>query len=220
MKFTKQPGIQSGRPYRVYRQSTRQDFRRFCAYCFRHEDEAGGEAHFEQDHFEPKTVNRDRERDYYNLYWSCRECNGKQNKGENWPDAAQRAREEVFCDCCDHDPETDDYRLTGEQLEAITPAGTYTIDVLRLNERDSLRVIRKHRANVRQMYTERLSEYDVLLEAAKQDSRYESDVLFKRSAAAIEEVVASFRAFVDVAPFVLTDIPDPPAQSDTICLTT
>jgi len=65
MKFERTPPPKQYKHWRYYRRYTREDFRRFCAYCFRHEDEIGGPEHFVQDHFEPRSKNPSRARRRY-----------------------------------------------------------------------------------------------------------------------------------------------------------
>lgn len=143
--------------YSRYRQLTRADFRRYCAHCFRHEDDLGGEEFFVQDHFEPKSrVNVDPS-DFLNLYWSCSACNARQNKGNKWPSETQLAAGEQFCDPCHHDPEVVDYdKVDDGTLQALTPAGVFTIRHIRLNERPSLVKFREGRQR-QQKITEAIS---------------------------------------------------------------
>jgi hypothetical protein len=211
VKFTKRAGVTNGRPYHTYREMTREDFRRFCAYCFRFEDEVGGSGHFDQDHFEPNAANDGaRERDYSNLYWCCKECNGKQNKGDRWPTAAERTRGEVFCDSCDHDPEERDYaNQSDHSLRPITPAGGYTIRVLRLNERSSLRELRATRRKVQAEYHAMLKLIQRLVERAQKHPKYESDSRLRSVVEQIRPTLAAHERFVETKPFVLTAVPEP-----------
>lgn len=210
MKFSKRPNV-APRAYRNFREWTREDFRCFCAYCFRHEDEVGGLAHFDQDHFEPKAgifANPSRTNDYYNLYWCCKECNSPQNKGSQWPDPAARSRGEGFCDPCVRDPELFDYQSEADfSLTPITPQGRYTIRVLRLNERPTVRKLRRERANCRSQYAEVLNTGCVLTRKLREHPRYKADPAFKETIDRSDAALLAIRKFVERTPFTISDIP-------------
>lgn len=166
MKFTREHPPFETRNWRRYRDYTRRDFQSVCAYCFRHEDEAGGEGHFVQDHFEPKHRPNVDPANYFNLYWCCVECNSPRYKGGNWPTPEQFARGEHFCDPCHHDPVGTDYvEVEGRTLTPLTPAGKYTILHLRLSDRASLRKCREQRAHIRLMYERELPNLRKTLDA-------------------------------------------------------
>src|SRR5437870_4619047 len=87
MQFARRADIPNFDNYQDYHPYLREDFLRHCAYCTGHEDEMGGEDHYEIDHHRPKSrpefahlVN-----DYGNLYYACHGCNRRGAKGENWP---------------------------------------------------------------------------------------------------------------------------------------
>lgn len=167
----------------------------------------GGEAHFVQDHFEPKHRPNVNPADYSNLYWCCAECNSRANKGTNWPSPADVARGDVFCDPCQNDPVGADYVEDGELLSQRTPAGSYTIDIIRLNERDSLRKIRRNRKRVRETYVlalqvVRAALYTLDSQQAERASEEDTEKYRKLSM-----LVDSYEFFVSREPFLLTNIP-------------
>lgn len=158
MKFTREhPPIKTDY-WRRYRPYTRRDFQSICAYCFRHEDEAGGEAGFVQDHFEPKHRQNVDPANYFNLYWCCVECNSPRYKGSKWPTPEQLACGECFCDPCHHDPVGTDYVETNDwTLTSLTLAGGFTVRQIRLSDRESLRKCRERRALVKSLYQRELA---------------------------------------------------------------
>lgn len=211
MHFPRRTDIVNGRPYKTYREETRGDFRKFCAYCFQHEDEAGGPGHFELDHFQPNCVeNAARKNDFFNLYWSCRCCNSRYCKGTKWPSEAQLALGERFVDCCTYDPEGVDYVQNAEySLQAITPAGKYTIDAIRLNEREELLRLRRDRDRIRKQYISIAQTIEQHVTKAKLDARFKTDHAFQAAIRALEISLDGVRAFVQANPFVLSRFPDP-----------
>lgn len=218
MKFTRRPGVVDGRPYRTYRELTREDFRRHCAYCFRHEAEVGGAALFDQDHFQPNVVDHGaKERIYTNLYWCCKECNAPQNKGQNWPSRDELARGEFFCDSCSYDPVGVDYEDTaGNGLRPLTAAGVYTIRVLRLNDRSSLVELRDRKRRIQDQYRANIELYKLILARAKVHPQYVTSVKMRELCTAVERAIASIQSFIDADPFVLRQ---PPPPTDVVPLT-
>ena len=67
--------------YRKYKPDLQDDFQHICGYCGKHE--CLSHRGMEIDHFVPKKVDQDRQRDYQNLVYSCFCCNRK--KGKKWP---------------------------------------------------------------------------------------------------------------------------------------
>ncbi|RJP33959.1 MAG: hypothetical protein C4547_11515 [Phycisphaerales bacterium] len=182
-----------------------------CAYCFRHEAEVGGQGHFDQDHFEPRSVNNGaRERVCLNLYWCCKDCNSKQNKGSEWPSIEEQERGEVFCDSCDHDPEIVDYaRQSDLSVKALTPAGKYTIRILRLNERPELRELLTNRRRIQGVYRAVLRLLRRLVERAETcEAVREGDSTRQLAVAELRTTIVAFEQFVEADPFVLKDVPE------------
>lgn len=190
---------------------TRADFRCFCAYCFRHEDELGGQGHFDQDHFEPKSVNNGaKERVFLNLYWCCKDCNSRQNKGSTWPSAGQLLLGECFCDPCHHDPEVVDYsRQEDMSLLAKTASGGYTIRILRLNERSELRKLLIDRDRVRREYQQRLEQLRSQIRRADQIGLAATNSTIGAVVEVVRRAIPDYEQFVNADPFVLTSFPEP-----------
>lgn len=203
MKFTRNQPPKRYQEYHRYRQYTRSDFQRVCAHCFRHEDEAGGEAHFVQDHFEPKHRPNVDPADYFNLYWSCVECNSPQNKGATWPTDAEIESGEKFCDPCEHDPVGSDYKETHDgTLDALTSAGRYTIRHIRLSERPALVNLRVTRRRVKGQYTALLARLrsSLRLWRSRLQQRHSKEALEKCEK--LESLVDAYESFVTREPFM------------------
>lgn len=126
------PAVKGG--YRSFRPYVRADFLERCAYCLINELYAGRARCFELDHFKPKSrpefahlIN-----DFYNLYYSCRACNG--NKHDNWPPPSYQARGIGFVDLC-KDNFSDHFKeLPSGEWQPLTPSATYTEQLLVLND--------------------------------------------------------------------------------------
>jgi hypothetical protein len=220
MKFTRTHPPTKYDDYHRYRPYTRADFLRVCAHCFRHEDEAGGEECFVQDHFEPKCRPNVDPADYFNLYWSCGICNGRRNKGNKWPTDEDLAQGRRFCDPCDHDPVGADYvEEENSRLKPLTPAGQYTVGHLRLNERRELLKLRGQRRSLRQAYLTRLRQIEsAIAERIDRERRTTGEhlmpILFK-----LQEVRVEYEAFLAREPFMLTDMPEAlPPDLETLLL--
>lgn len=123
------------RDYADYRFLLRQDFQHRCPYCLMHEYYLGGEAGCCIDHYRPihgRYARPDLVAEYNNLYWCCRECN--ENKGDAWPSPEQMEQGMRFLDSCQPEDDHDfHWRILSDgRLEALTPAGEYTIERLKL----------------------------------------------------------------------------------------
>lgn len=210
MKFQRTLPPRKFNDYRKYRQYTRSDFRRVCAYCFRHEDEAGGEEHFVQDHFEPKHRPNVDPSDYLNLYWSCGACNSRQNKGANWPTPEEQARGEQFCDPCHHDPVGTDYTEQDDgHLQDLTPAGAFTIRRIRLSERKDLIKHRIRRRRIRHTFLDRLRGLSDALESWRGNATRSGSMAAIQKCDKLSELVTEYDAFVHRDPFMIVNVPQP-----------
>ena len=67
--------------YHEYKPLLREDFHERCGYCGDHE--FFRDTFYEIDHFVPKKLAPEREKDYSNLIYSCRTCNN--SKRAKWP---------------------------------------------------------------------------------------------------------------------------------------
>lgn len=208
MKFQRTPPPRKFKDYHRYRQHTRSDFRRVCAHCFRHEEEAGGEEHFVQDHFEPKHRPSVDPSDYLNLYWSCVACNSRQNKGVTWPTSEEHARGEHFCDPCHHDPVGTDYTEQDDgHLEALTPAGAYTIRHIRLSERNDLISHRIRRRRIRHTFLDRLGRLHDALESWRGNATRSGSITAIEKCDKLSKLVTEYETFVQRDPFMIVDVP-------------
>lgn len=213
MRFRKRPLDRGLRDWRGYREFTREDFRQCCAYCFRHENEAGGRESFDQDHFIPRSVAPERTTDYANLYWCCRGCNG--SKSDHWPTSEQLVRGERFCDSCEADPMDNDYiEDQDHMLREVTPKGRFTITHIRLN-RDALRSWRRWRIGLQESYAvaaRGLRSAVALARDQSGDGREAEEV--KAVCAEADAIADSIEVFVRRTPFVAWDLPYVPGLSE------
>jgi hypothetical protein len=95
----------------------------------------GGQEIFEVEHFMPRSKFEEKSCEYANLYYACRGCNS--HKSETWPSEESATRGFRFVDPCEEDP----YGLHlqeahGGIVKALTNAGRYTSDHIRLNRPD------------------------------------------------------------------------------------
>ena len=74
-------GIPKLKYYQDGREQLEQDFYCLCGYC----GKDGSVLHqkFQLDHFVPKSLDKSREKDYYNLVLACQRCN--LSKSDKWP---------------------------------------------------------------------------------------------------------------------------------------
>jgi uncharacterized protein (TIGR02646 family) len=127
--------------YQDYKPYLRRDFRTRCAYCLVHEAHYGGLRNYHVDHFRPKKLFPKLTLEYGNLYYACGLCNTF--KGDVWPSQEQQNAGFGFTDPCQEDP-YETHFLVNEQdgsLRALTNAGRYTLEHLRLDRRQ----LRKYR---------------------------------------------------------------------------
>ena len=210
MKFQRTLPPRKFKDYSRYRQYTRSDFRRVCAHCFRHEDEAGGEEHFVQDHFEPKHRTDVDSSDYLNLYWSCGACNSRQNKGDKWPTQEELARGEHFCDSCHHDPVGTDYTEQDDgHLEALTPAGAFTIRHIRLTERKDLIRHRIKRRRIRHTFLDQLGRLRGELESWRGNATRSGSLATIEKCDKLSKLVTEYETFVHRDPFMIVNVLQP-----------
>lgn len=132
------PPIVTG-DYRAFRSYVREDFSHRCAYCLLAELWAAGEENFELDHFRPKHLFPNQEKDFYNLYYACHVCN--LNKRASWPPPDLEAMGVSFADLCKDEFATHFISTEDGAWNGVTESGRYTVDILRLN-REQLVTVR------------------------------------------------------------------------------
>ena len=117
---------------------------------------------FGVDHFRPKKLFPRLAAVYENLYYCCNDCN--RYKGPIWPSVEQTTNGYFFPDPCACEPLTEHLREESDcRWEATTRAGTFALEVLRLNREPCLRFRRR-----RQSVLRRIAEYQDLLALAEQ----------------------------------------------------
>jgi hypothetical protein len=145
--------------YTHYRPYLRKDFAFQCAYCEMTEASVFGILTFGVDHFRPKKLFPDLTLVYQNLYYCCNDCN--RYKGSVWPSTGQTAEGYFFPDPCACDPMLEHFRESAEcRLESLTKAGSFALEILRLNRESCLRFRRK-----RQSLYRRITQYRILLDS-------------------------------------------------------
>jgi hypothetical protein len=93
------------------------------------------ESAFGVDHYKPKSKAPELECEYSNLYYACNACNGR--KKDFWPDAAQLAQGIYIPNPCD-DVMYKHLRYEAESVVSRSDAGRFTIDLLQLNDENSV----------------------------------------------------------------------------------
>lgn len=127
-------GISELKKYQDGRELLEQDFYYLCGYCGKDGNVLHQKLHL--DHFVPKSLDKSRENDYYNLVLSCSRCN--LSKSDKWPtgDIAQPHNEkEGFVDPAV--PEFDEHLERNEKGYVIgkTPVGDSMCNMLHLDIR-------------------------------------------------------------------------------------
>jgi uncharacterized protein (TIGR02646 family) len=147
--------------YQDYRPALRWDFWYSCAYCTLSEVEAAGIG-FEIDHFLPQSRYPELDREYTNLYWSCRHCN--RHKSSFAPTKVQSVRGQEILRADREHPR--DHLVEAEdnpnELRPLTAKGEFNIERLDLNRPTlvKLRRIRRRLADANATIT--LGVADVL----------------------------------------------------------
>ena len=131
--------------YTKFKPYLREDFRFQCAYCEMTEASVFGIEVFGVDHFQPKKLFPELTLVYDNLYYCCNDCN--RYKGPVWPSPELIGEGCFFPNPCECDPLVDHLREKHDcRWEAITKAGAFALEVLRLNREPCLRFRRKRKA--------------------------------------------------------------------------
>lgn len=116
--------VPSVNKYGEYKPLLREDFHQRCGYCGDHD--FFRDAYYEVDHFVPKDIDSDREKDYSNLVYSCRTCNNTKRK--KWPTNDKTRPNngtEGFVDPCDPAYNQQFERLVDGSIRAVTPLGQW-----------------------------------------------------------------------------------------------
>jgi hypothetical protein len=114
-------GPQGYKDYQSYKLFLRDDFTFRCVYCLERETWYPNRADaFSTEHFEPKVLNPDRERDYENLVYACTRCNSIKREKVLFLDPTLVA-------LADHLRVAED-----GQIEGLTPEGKKLIALLDL----------------------------------------------------------------------------------------
>lgn len=125
-KIVRRSLVEHRSPYGRYRDILREDFAEICGYCGKSETVTKNA--FEIDHFIPIKYAPEKEEDYYNLVYSCYECNRK--KASKWP---SKDKDIQFVDGKGFiDPASDEYdnhleRDTLGNIIGKTVAGQYMV---------------------------------------------------------------------------------------------
>ena len=127
-------GVSELKYYQDGREQLEQDFHYLCGYC----GKDGSVLHqkFHLDHFVPKSLDKSREKDYYNLVLACPRCN--LSKSDKWPTGdimCSHNEEEGFVDPADS--EFDEHLERNERgyVVAKTSVGNSMCNMLHLDIR-------------------------------------------------------------------------------------
>ena len=127
-KIVRRTSVEHRSPYGKYKDILREDFAEICGYCGKSETVTKNAV--EIDHFIPIKRAPEKEEDYYNLVYSCYECNRK--KASKWPSKDKNIQ---FIDGKGFvDPASDDYDIHLERdnrgnIIGKTTAGRYMVEI-------------------------------------------------------------------------------------------
>ena len=124
VKITRRAGVTAKTNYQGYRCELSEDFGHICGYCGK--KEIVTTKGFEIDHLVPETIAPEREKDYYNLVYSCFTCNRKKSK--KWPTQDKHMTNDGNVGFVD--PATEEYdlhliRKDDGRIEGLTDIGKY-----------------------------------------------------------------------------------------------
>lgn len=125
--------------YRLFKGILKEDFNQLCGYC-------GKNAHcfkedYQIDHFVPKVLAPKKKGDYYNLVYSCKQCN--RAKWDKWPTKdINKSHDDIcgFVDPASKEYDTHIERNANGKIIGITPVGNYIVKELNLNIRPTEKV--------------------------------------------------------------------------------
>lgn len=124
VKIKRRAGVTAKSTYQGYRSELSEDFGHICGYCGK--KEIVTTKGFEIDHLVPETIAPEREKDYYNLVYSCFTCNRKKSK--KWPTEDKTIMNDGKIGFID--PATEEYdlhlsRKADGNIEGLTDIGKY-----------------------------------------------------------------------------------------------
>jgi uncharacterized protein (TIGR02646 family) len=122
----------SGKKYQYYKPFLRIDFDYRCAYCKSREVVEGGSKKFHIDHYKPKSKFIKLINDYFNLFYSCSECNNAKN--DFWPTILNRLLHQFILNPCEHDFD-EHYNMNQAEWRGNTRVAIWNIERLRLNSK-------------------------------------------------------------------------------------
>lgn len=133
-KLHRREGVGELKHYQDARGILEEDFNFLCGYCGK--DGKVMREKFHIDHFVPKSLDKERENDYYNLVLACSKCN--LSKSDKWPTGDKKHsynEKEGFVD-----PASDEYDQHMQRNEdgfivGITSVGISMCNMLHLNIR-------------------------------------------------------------------------------------
>lgn len=80
--------------YKLYKSELAEEANHQCVYCCIHENRFGGIRNFHVEHYKPKSIFKDLENSYDNLFYACSICNAF--KGNDWPNEPTSKYEAPF----------------------------------------------------------------------------------------------------------------------------
>jgi uncharacterized protein (TIGR02646 family) len=120
--------------YQTYKRYLRLEFAGKCVYC-QMPSSMREYAAFGVDHYRPQKLFPHLATTYSNLYYCCRACNTA--KGAYWPATANLERTHFVPNPCDHAMFTH-LRFRGAEVEGRTTAGKTAVEILDLNDPESV----------------------------------------------------------------------------------
>lgn len=124
--------------YTSYKPFLQREFRRTCVYCQAVDTVAPG-VQFGADHYKPKSKFPLESNDYKNLFYCCSACNSRKNN--HWP-FPEFLDTQTIPNPCAH-VMTKHLRFRGATVEAQSDCGTFTLELLDLNDAKSVQ-FREH----------------------------------------------------------------------------
>lgn len=124
VKIIRRDGVATKASYQGYRCELSEDFGHICGYCGK--KEIVTTKGFEIDHLVPENIAPEREKDYYNLVYSCFTCNRKKSK--KWPTEDKTIMNNGkigFVDPATEEFDLHMHRKVDGSIEGLTDIGKY-----------------------------------------------------------------------------------------------